>query len=160
MIYTANTTRIFMKSLTGDIKKLPTPKTEFTIDDELPLLMEVPEMGVAAEKIDITTLNDKVKQYITGMKDMGELVLKFLYDKTKNYDKLKDWEAKDGQNAKYAEFVIRYPDGTSHSFIATATVKMDSATINGALTFSATLTPSTDIEIGEDILSEQTISQA
>ena len=132
MAYTANTTKISWRK-TGESGTYV----------EIPYLMEVPELGVAAEKIDITTLGDKVKQYITGIKDMGELVFKFLYEKNANYLVLKGLE--DAGNS--ADFQIEYPDGSTHSFTATASVKMDAGSINGALTFSATLSPSTDITV-------------
>ena len=145
MANTANSTKIFIQTAgITDIKEIP---DSLSFTEELPFLMEVPEMGVAAEKIDITTLGDKVKQSITGMKDMGELVFKFLYEKDDNYSILRELETAATHKAKFAAFQIKYPDNSTHTFIAAPTVKMDSATINGALTFSATMTLSTDIKV-------------
>ncbi len=76
----ANNTKISYKSGAAET---------FTVLD---YLMEVPEFGGAPEKIDVTTLSDKVKKYVPGTKDLGDLVFKFLYDNssdTSNYRVLK-----------------------------------------------------------------------
>jgi len=58
-----------------------------------------------------------------------------------NYRTLREMKDEEGT------FVIEYPDGTAHQFDATVTVKIDAGTINGALTFSATMTLTTDITV-------------
>lgn len=113
---------------------------------ELEYLMEVPEFGGAPEKIDVTTLSDKVKKYVPGTKDLGDLVFKFLYDNssdTANYRVLKGLE----DAGKAVTFQIEYPDGTTHQFDAVPSVKMDAGTLNGALTFSATMVLHSDITV-------------
>ena len=113
---------------------------------EIPLLMEVPEFGGTPEKIDVTVLSDKAKSFINGIKDYGDLVFKFLYDNTAttgNYRILKAYE--DGKTAVL--FQLTYPDGTGHQFTAIPSVKMDSGSINGALTFSCTMTLQSDIVV-------------
>ena len=112
---------------------------------EIPMLMEVPEFGGAPEKIDVTTLGDRSKRYIPGIRDYGDLVFKFLYDNTAqgNYRLLKGMD--DG--AQVATFQIQYPDGTAHQFVAIPSVSMDAGTINGALTFSTTMMLQSDIEV-------------
>ena len=129
---TANNTKILYK---------PETATEFK---ELEHLMEVPELGSAPEKIDVTTLSDGVKRYIHGIKDMGDLAFKFLYDNTSidsNYKLLKELE----ESGDEAEFKITYPDDTSHSFRALVWLKMDAGTVNGALTFTCNMTMQSDI---------------
>lgn len=113
---------------------------------ELEYLMEVPEFGGAPEKIDVTTLSDKVKKYVPGIKDLGDLVFKFLYDnssETANYRVLKGLE----DTGAAATFKLEYPDGTAHQFDAIPSVKMDAGTLNGALTFSATMVLQSDITV-------------
>jgi len=112
---------------------------------DIPMLMEVPEFGGAPEKIDVTTLADKSKRYIPGIRDYGDLVFKFLYDNSAdgNYRVLKGLD----DNATLATFQIEYPDGTAHQFDAVPTVKMDAGSVNGALTFSATMMLQSDIEV-------------
>ena len=112
---------------------------------EIPYLMEVPEMGGAPEKIDVTTLSDMVKKYIPGIKDYGDLVFKFLYDNadaTANYRVLKGLD----DAGTIATFELAYPDDTAHQFDAIPSVKIDAGAINGALTFSVTMLLQSDIE--------------
>lgn len=109
--YSANNTKISYKS----------GEAEFT---QLDYLMEVPEFGGTPEKIDVTVLSDSVKKYVPGIKDLGDLVFKFLYDnssETSNYRVLKGLA--DANTA--ATFKIEYPDGTGHQFDAVPAVKMD-----------------------------------
>lgn len=117
---------------------------------EIPLLMEVPEFGGTPEKIDVTALGDTVKSYVNGIKDYGDLVFKFLYDNTAetgNYRILKGYE-----DAKTAvEFQLTYPDGTGHQFTAIPAVKMDAGAVNGALTFSCTMTLQSDITLVDPV---------
>ncbi len=113
---------------------------------ELEYLMEVPEFGGSPEKIDVTVLSDKVKKFVPGIVDLGDLVFKFLYDNsgdTSNYRILKGLE----ENRTTTTFKIEYPDGTAHQFDAVPAVKMDAGTVNGALTFSATMILQSDITV-------------
>ena len=121
-------------------------KTSGSTFSEILFLMEVPELGGDPEKIDVTTLSDTTKKYIPGIKDYGDLVFKFLYDnisENANYRVLKGLD----DNATTATFKLEYPDGTTHQFDAIPSVKLDDGTINGALTFSATMLLQSDIEI-------------
>ena len=133
-----------MNRMTANNTKISYKLNSASSFTELEYLMEVPEFGGAPEKIDVTTLSDKVKKYVPGIKDLGDLVFKFLYDnssETANYRVLKSME-----NAGTAvTFQILYPDGTAHQFDAIPSVKMDAGTLNGALTFSATMILQSDI---------------
>jgi len=132
MPYTANQTKLSYK----------TGSNPFS---ELEYLMEVPEFGGTPEKIDVTTLSDKAKKFIPGIRDYGDLAFKFLYDNTcanSNYRVLKDLD----DNGTTATFELEYPDGSSHKFDAIPSVKLDSGTINGALTFSVSMLLQSDIE--------------
>jgi len=128
MAYSANQTKLLYKEGSS------TPQ-------ELKYLMEVPELGGAPEKIDVTTLSSECKEYIPGIKDYGDLVFKFIYESesTGNYKILKGME--DGYKAgdPGISFQIQYPDGSAHEFAAIPSVKIDAGAINGALTFSATM---------------------
>jgi len=134
MAYSANQTKISYKA------------SSVSAFAEIPYLMEIPELGGAPEKIDVTTLSDTAKKYIPGIKDYGDLVFKFLYDNSStsaNYRVLKGLD----DAGTTATFKIDYPDGTAHQFDAIPSVKLDSGAINGALTFSATMLLQSDIEI-------------
>ena len=112
---------------------------------QIPMLKEVPEFGGTPEKIDVTTLSDRTRRHIPGIRDYGDLVFKFLYDNSVggNYRVLKKLAA----NNTTATFKLEYPDGTAHEFNAIPSVKMDAGTVNGALTFSATMMLQGDIGI-------------
>lgn len=130
----ANNTKLYLKNASGE---------EFT---ELEYLMEIPEFGGAAEKIDVTVLSDSIKHYTNGIIDMSDLVFKFLYDNssaTSNYRVLKDLQ----DSGKPGSFKLTYPDGTSHTFDAGVSVKMDAGAVNGALTFSCTMAILSDITV-------------
>ena len=132
----ANSTKISYKTGSDDS----------AVFKELEFLMEVPEFGGAPEKIDVTVLSDKVKRFVPGTVDLGDLVFKFLYDnssETANYRVLKKME----DDGTAATFKIEYPDGTAHQFDAIPSVKMDAGTLNGALTFSATMVLQSDIKV-------------
>lgn len=113
---------------------------------EISYLMEVPKFGGTPEKIDVTVLSDTTKKYIPGTKDYGDLVFKFLYDNSGENSNFRILKGLDDNQTK-ATFKIEYPDGTAHQFDAIPSVKMDAGTLNGALTFSATMIVQSDIEI-------------
>lgn len=69
----ANSTKISYKTGSDDS----------AVFKELEFLMEVPEFGGAPEKIDVTVLSDKVKKFVPGTVDLGDLVFKFLYDNSR-----------------------------------------------------------------------------
>lgn len=112
---------------------------------EIEDLMEVPELGGDPEKIDVTTLTDKTKKYIPGVKDLGDLQFKFLYDNStvdSNYRILKGLEDK----KEVTSFKVQYPDGTAHEFDALVNVKMDAAAVNAPLTFVASFSLQSEIK--------------
>ena len=133
MAYSANKTTLSYR--TGN-------SGSFTL---IPNLREVPEFGGTPEKIDVTTLKDKSRRFIPGIKDHGELAFSFLYDNstTGNYRTLKGLSERE----RAVTFQLTYPDGTAHEFRAIPAVKMDAGTINGALTFTATMLLQSGIEV-------------
>lgn len=109
-------------------------------------LMEVPELGGDPEKVEVTTLSDTVKKYINGVKDLGDLAFKFLYDNettTSNYRVLKGLQ----DSNEVTTFKVEYPDGTGHEFEAFVNVKMDAAAVNAAMTFTASMSLQSDITV-------------
>lgn len=96
-------------------------------------LQEVPEIGnTAPEKIDVTVLSDDVKKSIAGLQDSSQdLAFKFLYEKAQ-FDKLvklagtQDWK-------------VSLPDDTTCTFSGTPSIKMDSASVNNAITYTLTV---------------------
>jgi hypothetical protein len=112
---------------------------------ELTYLLEVPELGGDPEQVEVTTLRDGVRKYIPGVKDLGDLAFQFLYDNetaTSNYRVLKGLQ----DAGDVVSFRVEYPDGTTHDFDALINVKMDSAAVNAALTFTVTFFLQSDID--------------
>lgn len=117
---------------------------------ELEHLMEVPELGGDPEKVEVTTLASSVKQYIPGIRDLGDLAFKFLYDNEaidSNYRVLRGLQ----ESGEVATFRVEYPDGTGHEFEAYVNVKMDAAAVNAAMTFTASMSLQSDINVTNPI---------
>lgn len=113
---------------------------------DLPLLMEVPEMGGTPEKVDVTVLSDSVKKYIDGIRDYGDLSFKFLYDNTSETSSYRVLKRLEGAKEP-TKFQVALPDGTKFSFSGFVSVKMDSAAVNAALTFTANISLNSDVEV-------------
>lgn len=113
-------------------------------DTELPNLQEVPEIGGTVEKVEVTTLADGAKRYINGIKDFGDLSFKFLYDTDDTASSFKALKA--AEDAKtIGAFKVLFPDGTSVAFEAGVSVRMDAASVNAPLTFTADLSLNSDM---------------
>ena len=114
---------------------------------DLTNLMEIPEIGNGEkEKVDVTTLADANKKYINGVKDFGELAFKFLYDnsgETSNYRVIKGLE----NGEKIINWQVTFPDGTKFAFTGQVSTQIDSAAVNAALTFTATITLNSEITV-------------
>ena len=105
---------------------------------ELTGLKEVPEMGADPEKVDNTTLADKVKQYEYGIGDYGDLAFKFKYENESaesSYRVLRKF----AESKEVVEFKEAYPDGTEFSFKAQCSVKLGGGGVNGVIDFTLNL---------------------
>ena len=100
-------------------------------------LQAVPEVGGDPEQVDVTTLADGNKKYISGIQDMDSLEFTFLYSK-ETFSKLKTVQT----SGKEAEFKLTYPDNSFFSFTGGVTVKMGSGEVNGAYQFTLSVTVS------------------
>lgn len=107
---------------------------------EIPDLQEVPEMGGDPEQIDVTTLKDKVKRSIPGIKDLGDLSFTFLYDK-ENFLELNE---KLDPKAKYY-WKVEFSDGLVMSFEAIPNLKLAGGGVNAALTYSINMSLQSEI---------------
>ena len=109
-------------------------------------LQECPELGGTAENVEVTTLADGNKKYIKGIKDFGELAFKFLYDNSgaeSNYRVVRGLE----EAGNVVEWKVTFPDNTAFAFSGEVTTAIDSAAVNAALTFTATITLNSDITV-------------
>lgn len=98
-------------------------------------LKEVPEFGIEPEKVENTTLADKVKKYEFGIGDAGELEYKFAYDNssaTAPYRVLR--KAADGKKKLY--FEQTYPDNTKVTFEGQVSVKLGGGGVNSVIEFT------------------------
>lgn len=112
----------------------------------IPNLQEVPDLGGAAEKVDVTTLADANYKYINGIKDFGDLAFKFLYDnsgETSNYRVCRGLE----EAGDVVEWKVTFPDSTEFVFSGEASTAIDSAAVNAALTFTLNITLNSDIAV-------------
>ena len=129
--------------LTKDIKLSYKKDSTYT---EIANLQECPELGGTAEKVDVTTLADGNKKYINGIKDFGDLAFKFLYDNsttTSNYRVVRGLE----EAGNVVDWKVTFPDNTEFMFSGEVTTAIDSASVNNALTFTATITLNSDIVV-------------
>lgn len=114
--------------------------------DVIANLQECPELGGTAENVEVTTLADGNKKYIKGIKDFGELAFKFLYDNSgaqSNYRIVRGLE----EAGSVVDWKVTFPDNTAFAFSGEVTTAIDSAAVNAALTFTATITLNSDITV-------------
>lgn len=117
-----------------------------TVATPIANLQEVPELGGTVDKVEVTTLADGSKKYITGIKDYGDLEFTFLYDNStvdSNYRVLKGIE----DSELVEEFTISLPDDTIFTFSASVMTTINSAKVGDALTFGAAFMLTTDIAV-------------
>lgn len=113
---------------------------------ELVGLKEIPEMGSTPEKVENTTLKDKIKQYENGIGDPGDMVYKFKYDNTSAsspYRKLREMEAS-GKTYSFCETDV---DGTKIEFDAQVSVKRTGGGVNGVIDFDVTMSLQSELKI-------------
>jgi hypothetical protein len=98
-------------------------------------LKEVPEFGIEPEKVENTTLEDKVKKYEFGIGDAGELEYKFAYDNssaTSSYRVLR----KAAEDKEKLYFEQAYPDGAKVDFEGQVSVKLGGGGVNSVIEFT------------------------
>lgn len=104
-------------------------------DKLLTNLQEIPELGGAAESVEITTLADAAHMYMDGILNYGDnLAFKFLYEKTQ-FTELNGLEG-------VQEIVVSLPDGATCTFNGSCSVKLDGVGVNSPLTYTLNVKPS------------------
>ena len=114
--------------------------------EEILNLQECPDLGGTAEKVDVTVLADGNKKYINGIKDYGDLAFKFLYDNsgvTSNYRVVRGLE----EAGNVVDWKVTFPDNTEFAFSGEVTTSIDGASVNNAITFTATINLNSDITV-------------
>ena len=113
---------------------------------EVKNLQEFPDLGGAAEMVDVTTLADGNYKYINGIKDFGELAFTFLYDNsevTSNYRLMRALE----ESEAVAYWEVEFPDQTKFDFEGQASTAITGAGVNAALQFTLNITLNSDITV-------------
>ena len=98
-------------------------------------LKEVPEFGIEPEKVENTTLADKVKKYEFGIGDAGELEYKFAYDNTTTTSPYRVLR-KATEDKEKLYFEQTYPDGTKVTFEGQVSVKLGGGGVNSVIEFT------------------------
>lgn len=113
-------------------------------------LKEVPEFGIEPEKVENTTLADKVKKYEFGIGDAGELEYKFAYDNssaTSSYRILR----KAAEDKEKLFFEQTYPDKTKVQFEGQVSVKLGGGGVNSVIEFTLKIALQSELEFTDGI---------
>lgn len=113
-------------------------------------LKEVPEFGIEPEKVENTTLEDRVKMYEFGIGDAGELEYKFSYKNDSAnapYRVLRN--AADAKKKLYFEQV--YPDGTKVNFEGQVSIKLGGGGVNAVIEFTLKIALQSDLTFTDGI---------
>ena len=112
-------------------------------------LQSIPSLGGEPERVDITTLKDTSRHYLTGIKDYGELEFTFLYvpasgtgqsATASNYSLAR---AQADGTEKTITLTLR--TGISFTIKGTISVSLNEANVNEAYTFTLTVGLTDDI---------------
>ena len=107
-------------------------------------LKTTPDMGGDPEKVDVTNLNDNVRRYIKGVKDLGDLDFGFYYNSDDENPNVSESDVATSYSTLRAldkagtkvYFKLIYPDGTGYSWNGTVSVKRVAAEVNQAISFT------------------------
>ncbi len=110
---------------------------------ELVGLKEIPDLGVEAEKVENTGLNDKNKQYENGIGDVGDMKYKFKYknDSTTAVHRVLRTAAAEN---KVLEFKETLSDGSVTTYDAQVSVKRTGGGVNGVIETEVTMAVQSD----------------
>jgi hypothetical protein len=109
----------------------------FLGEKELTNLQEIPELGGAAEAIEITVLSDAAHMYTDGILNYGDsLAFKFLYEKEQFVEL---------QGTESGTWKVELPDATTCTFSGTCSVALDGVGVNAALTYTINIKPTSEM---------------
>lgn len=109
-------------------------------------LKEIPEMGTDPEKVEITTLEDEIKQYEMGIGDAGDVIYKFAYDNATAESPYRLMRAAQN-NGETLTFKETLKDGTITTFNGQVSVKRTGGGVNGVLEFNLNIALQGQLEI-------------
>lgn len=120
-------------------------ESKTSITTLLPDLKEVPEFGIEPEKVENTTLADKVKKYENGIGDGGDLEYKFKHVNGAETDTFRVIR-KAQESKKTLWFKQTYPDGTTVTFSGEPSVKVGGGGVNAVIESTVKIALSSDFE--------------
>lgn len=112
----------------------------------IPDLQDIPDLGGDVDLVEVTTLADGARRYINGIKDFGDLGFTFLYDNTTEDSSYRICRGLEEAHEVY-EFKVVLPDETEFTFSGGISTKINGAGVNDALTFTATISLNSDMEV-------------
>ena len=121
---------------------------ELTVDGKaISGLTDIPDMGATPEKLDVTTLADEVRKYISGVKDFGDLEFTFIYESGAdgNYKQLNDIVEKEENKNGETACSVKFPDGSQFAFKGEINLRIVGVGVNAVITFVMSVALSEDI---------------
>lgn len=109
-------------------------------------LKEVPEIGEEPEKVENTTLADKVKQYEYGIGDAGDLTYLFKYE-NKSAESPYRVMRQAAADKEVLTFKETLPDGTSYEYDAQVSVKRTGGGVNAVLEWNLNMALQSEITV-------------
>lgn len=107
----------------------------------------VKSMGEITEKtskVEVTTLADKGRRYINGIKEYGDEI-----SYTCNYEKAEFKKVRALADGETHQVEITYSDGLKITFNAYVSVTLNGVEVDGVHEFTISLTPASEITIGD-----------
>lgn len=109
---------------------------------EVPGLLDFPDMLGETDKIEVTTMKDTQRKYKPGLSDPGDMAFTFGYE---GMGVGTNWATLKGAKGEDKTFVLLFPDGSGFTWNGQVSLSMPGKGIAEALTFTAKITPSSDI---------------
>ena len=107
-------------------------------------LKEIPELGEDPEKVENSSLADKVKQYEYGIGDAGDLTYKFKYENTSETSPYRVMR-KAAATKEVLSFCETLPDNTMYEYDAQVSVKRSGGGVNGVMEFDLNMALQSEI---------------
>lgn len=114
-------------------------------------LKEIPEMGTDPEKVENTTLEDKMKIYEMGVGDAGDIQYKFKYENTSENDPFRLMRAAQ-ENGDVLSFKETLKDGTTTEFDGQVSVKRTGGGVNGVIEFTLSIALQSELTITDPVV--------
>ncbi|MCR1900866.1 phage tail protein [Ligilactobacillus apodemi] len=105
--------------------------------EEFADIKTIPELGGDTEKVDVTTLADDRRKQVEGIQNASNVQFQVVY-KGPSFSKA----LAEAGNRKQYQWKVTYPDGMTATMRGSYNIKFASATVNGALGYTITITVS------------------